>query len=61
MRRNILDNVIICIYFAALTVEFNPAAYSVDEGEMVELTAQLNRAADREVTVVFTTVDGNAS
>ena len=52
VRLNFLD--------IALTVEFNPAAYTMDDGEMVELTAQLNRAADREATVVFTTVDRTA-
>ena len=39
---------------------FNPAVYTVSEGEAVPFTAVLNRAADRPVTVQFSTRDVSA-
>ena len=46
--------------FAVLGVMFNPAVYTVSEGEAVPFTAVLNRAADRPVTVQFSTRDVSA-
>ena len=46
---------------AALSVQFNPDVYSVDEGGQVVFMVELSSPADREVTVDFTTVDGSAT
>ena len=45
---------------AALSVQFNPDVYSVNEGEQVVFMVELSSPADREVTVQFATVDGSA-
>ena len=46
---------------AALTVEFDPPIYSVDEGSRVDFIIRLSTPADRDVTVDFTTVPGSAT
>ena len=43
-----------------LMVQFDPVVYSVTEGERASIRAVLNFAADRDVTVEFTTVSGSA-
>ena len=48
------------IIFIALTVEFDPATYSVTEGGQAALELVLSGPADRDVTVEFTTVDDSA-
>ncbi len=41
-------------------MQFAPISYTVVEGETASLTAVLNFAADRDVTVDFATNDGSA-
>ena len=48
------------IMLAALTVQFDPASYSVTEGGQAALILVLNDPADRDVSVDFTTVDDSA-
>ncbi len=48
-------------YLSALIVRFVPITYTVLEGEMVTLTAELNTPADREVSVLVFTGDVTAS
>ena len=48
------------LLFIALSVQFEPATYSVQEGGRVNLVAVLNREADRNVSVSFNTQDGTA-
>ena len=48
------------LLFIALSVQFEPATYSVQEGGGTNLVAVLNREADRNVSVVFNTQDGTA-
>ena len=43
-----------------MTVQFDPASYSVTEGGQAELVLVLSGPADRDVTVQFTTVDDSA-
>ena len=52
--------IIVAVVFVVLGVMFNPAVYTVSEGEAVPFTAVLNRAADRPVTVQFSTRDVSA-
>ena len=47
-------------FITDLTVQFDPESYSVNEGQVAELMLVLNRAADRDVMVDFTTVDDSA-
>lgn len=47
-------------YSVAISVQFDPATYSVNEGGSVEITIVLSSASESEVTVVFTTRDGSA-
>ena len=42
-------------------MQFNPATYSENEGDQVVFMLELSSAADRAVTVDFTTVDGSAT
>ena len=42
-------------------MEFNPATYSVTEGEEVSIITSLNIVADRDVTVGLMTIDGTAT
>ena len=51
---------IISLFFIALSVQFEPATYSVQEGGRANLVAVLNREADRSVSVSFNTQDGTA-
>ena len=44
----------------ALTVQFDPVDYQETEGDDVEFMIRLSSPADRDVTVVFTTMDGTA-
>ena len=44
-----------------MTVEFDPAIYSVNEGEQVSVSVILNFIADRDVTVNLATSDGSAT
>ena len=44
--------------YSGLMVNFVRRIYSVIEGSSVQITAMLNNAADRDVTVDFTTVPG---
>ena len=41
-------------------MQFDPAIYSVNEGDQVVFMLELSSPADRAVTVDFTTVDGSA-
>lgn len=45
---------------ADLNVQFVPDSYTVVEGQSAEFMLVLNRAADRAVTVSFSTMDGTA-
>lgn len=45
---------------AALMVQFDPATYSVTEGEEVVFMIILSGPADRDVTVEFMTMDDSA-
>ena len=56
-----LSSQISCSSPAALTVQFNPATYSENEGDQVVFMLELSVAVDRDVTVDFTTVDGSAT
>jgi len=47
-------------YTSDLVVQFDPATYTVDEGNQASLKVVLNIAADRDVTVDFSTVDASA-
>ena len=49
------------VSLAALSVQFAPATYSVNEGEQVMFMVVLSGPADREVTVEFATSDGSAT
>ena len=49
------------VYPVVLTVQFDPATYSSNEGEQVEFIIVLSSPAVRNVTVDFTTVDGSAT
>lgn len=42
-------------------MEFFPAAYTVNEGEVATFTVQLSSASTSEVTVLFSTQDGTAA
>ena len=53
-------NVNYIFVFIALSVQFEPATYSVQEGGRTNLVAVLNREADRSVSVSFNTQDGTA-
>ena len=48
------------IHSTVLMVQFDLTSYSVTEGEQASLTAVLSFAADRDVTVDVSTVDGSA-
>ena len=48
------------VIIIALTVQFDPATYSVTEGGQAALELVLSSPADRDVTVEFTTVDDSA-
>ena len=49
------------VHLIDLSVRFVPATYMVQEGASENLIAQLNRRADREVTIQLDTSDGSAS
>ena len=61
LMKNILKLNFFLHFYIALLVDFVPAAYSVKEGDAVNLTAMLNIPADRDVSVIFSTVPGTAS
>lgn len=44
-----------------ITVQFQPSAYVVNEGEQVVFRVVLSSASDSDMTVEFNTVDGSAS
>ena len=49
------------LHSTVLTVQFDPTSYFAAEGDRVSLTAVLSFAADRDVTVDVSTVDGSAT
>ena len=60
-RISVLMSLFLMVHLIDLSVQFVPATYMVQEGASENLIAQLNRRADREVTVQLDTSDGSAS
>ena len=47
-------------FSSALTVNFNPVSYMVDEGDSTQLIVELSSPADRDVAVDVTLNSGTA-
>ncbi len=46
--------------FVAVNVQFNPVAYTINEGNSDDAIVVLNVASTRDLTVEFDTMDGTA-
>ena len=52
---------LLILFFLAVNVQFNPAAYTATEGSSEEVFAVLNVPSTRDLTVQFETRDGTAT
>ena len=48
------------LVFVAVNVQFNPVAYTINEGNSDDAIVVLNVASTRDLTVEFDTMDGTA-